>query len=395
MSPRTQLWMLAALLLSACSDASAPDVPAAGLKLTQAAPSNLATVSLPLGGEAEFWAYTGTDFSGNGQDPINVIIAGSADQLAIRAALMSLDGDRTAFGFPASAPFDCTWEDGVGGSQTSFSTTGGWTGSVIQMQCGEYGPIRFHVRLFDAGEQTLVGAHFEVLIPGTADHQVLSWELAEQMVVADLMRTGLAGAAPATTPAIHAAPFRDIPAVIYNLLPVELKAVTGGPLGEASDAVPIPTDGSATIVTMASAAPVVPGNWEYDTPVEFGQVVPKPFCSPGPAAFLQLSGTVQLHQRVTILANGNMIGGFTASGQLGLLPLDFSTGSPVPSGEPYSAAVAEEQIVSIKEQGAMLKHTQLQQEEPMIGPFRGRFESRLAVGPDARNDYAATATCGE
>src|SRR5690606_8727377 len=104
-------------------------------------------------------------------------------------------------------------------------------------------------------------------------------ELAEQLVVADLMRTGLARAAPQSTPAIHAAPFRDIPAVIYNLLPAELKGVTGGPVGDATDAVPIQTDGSATIVTLASAAPVVPGTWEYDTPIEFGQVVPKPFCS--------------------------------------------------------------------------------------------------------------------
>ncbi|HEU4799140.1 MAG TPA: hypothetical protein VFS94_00785 [Gemmatimonadales bacterium] len=395
MSPRTPLWMLAAVLMSACSDASAPEVLAPSFKAAQPAPAGLATVSLPLGGEAEFWPYTGTDFSGTGQDPINVIIVGEADPLAIRAALMNLDGDRTGFGFPGSAPFDCRWEDGVGGSQTGFSSAGGWTGSVIQMQCGEYGPVRFHIRLFDAGDETLVGAHFEILIPGTADHQVLSWELAEQMMVADLMRTGLAGAAPSPTQAIHAAPFRDIPAVIYNLLPVELKAVTGGPLGEASDAVPIPTDGSATIVTLASAAPIVPGTWEYDTPVAFGQVVPKPFCSPGPAAYLQLSGTVQLHQRVTILSNGNMIGGFTANGQLGLLPLDFSTGSPVVSGERYGATVAEEQIVSIKEQGAMLKHTQLQAEEPMVGPFRGRFETRLAVGPEARNDYVATVTCGE
>jgi hypothetical protein len=394
MSPRTPLWILAAVLLSACTDASAPPAPAPSLKAAQPAPAGLVTVSLPLGGEAEIWPYTGTNFSGTGQDPINVIIAGDADPLAIRAALMSLDGDRTGFGFPRSAPFDCTWEDGVGGSQTGFSSDGGWTGSVIQMQCGKYGPVRFHIRLFDAGDETLVGAHFEILIPGTADHQVLSWELAEQMVVADLVRTGLAGAPPQATPAIHAAPFRDIPAVIYNLLPVELKAVAGGPLGEASGPVPIVTDGSATIVTLASSAPIVPGTWEYDTSIEFGQVVPKPFCSPGPAAYLQLSGTVQLHQRVTILPSGQLIGGFTANGQLGLLPLDFSTGSPVVSGEPYAATVAEEQIVSIKEQGVMLKHTQLQAEEPMVGPFRGRFETRLAVGPEARNDYVATVTCG-
>ena len=34
-------------------------------------------------------------------------------------------------------------------------------------------------------------AHFEVLIPGTTDHQVLSWIVARDLVVGDLMRSGL------------------------------------------------------------------------------------------------------------------------------------------------------------------------------------------------------------
>ena len=76
---------------------------------------------------------------------------------------------------------------------------------------------------------TLGNAHFELLIPGTTDHQVLSWELAEQLVTVDMVRSGLLAAAPGSTAPINAAPgFRQIPAEIYNLLPAELRAASAG-----------------------------------------------------------------------------------------------------------------------------------------------------------------------
>lgn len=394
MSRHPLVALVAAACVAACSDGPAAPEPIAASVAGVPAPAGVVPVAI-TGGTLSLWPYTGTDFTGTGQDPINVIITGAADQRAIRAALMGLDGNRTAFGFPPVAPFDCIWEDAIGGSQTAFSDGAGWTGSAIQLQCGEYGPIRFHIRLFDAGASTLVGAHFEILIPGTTDHQVLSWEIAEQLVVADLARTGLIGAAPAPTPAVHAAPFRTIPAVIYNLLPVELRGLVGGPLGDVAADVPILTDGSATLVHMAAAAPIVPGTWVQDFEVAFGQVVPKPFCSPGPAAHLQLSGPVRLTQRIQVLENGRLVGGFSADGRLGLQPLDFSTGSPVPSGAPYEAVVKEMQQVSVDGVGATLLHTQLQSELPPIGPFRGRLSTRLAVGPDARSDFERTIRCGE
>lgn len=67
--------------------------------------------------------------------------------------------------------------------QTAYDARAGWVGSAIQLQCGDYGPIRFHLRLFEAGDYTLANVHFELLIPNTTEHQVLSVELAEQLVV--------------------------------------------------------------------------------------------------------------------------------------------------------------------------------------------------------------------
>ena len=91
-------------------------------------------------------------------------------------------------------PFDCTWEDAIGGHQGAYARETGWSGSAIQLQCGDYEGLRFHLRLFRAGERTIVNAHFETIIPATTEHQVLSWELAEQFAVGDLGRTGVLSA---------------------------------------------------------------------------------------------------------------------------------------------------------------------------------------------------------
>lgn len=79
----------------------------------QVTPSPLVTVNLGAS-SLEFWPFTGNDFSGTPQDPINLLFAGESDPRALRAALLFLDGDRTAFGFPNVFPFNCTWIDAIG-----------------------------------------------------------------------------------------------------------------------------------------------------------------------------------------------------------------------------------------------------------------------------------------
>ena len=159
-------------------------------------PSPLVTAQ--IGQDAvQFWPYTGTNFAGEPQDPINLIFFGQADPRDIRAALLSLNGDRTALGFPAEAPFNSTWDDAIGDVQTAYGATiggemalsptpargngpdrfcasRGWSGSAIQLACGAYEGMRFHLRLFKVGSWTLGNAHLDVSIPGTTEHQVIS-----------------------------------------------------------------------------------------------------------------------------------------------------------------------------------------------------------------------------
>jgi hypothetical protein len=314
------------------------------------APAEQASVS--LGAESlPFWPYTGRDYEEQPVDPINLVFAGEADPLQIRAALLALDGDRTAFGFPDAPPFNETWLDALGGDvQTTYSVTGdGWVGSVVQLTLGDYGPIRFHLRLFRTGNAcgtgcwTLGGAHFEMQIPGTTDHQVLSWELAEQLVVADLMRTGLLDQDLPLQPTgvINAAPsWRAIPAMIYNLLPPELVALVAGPDQPVEDDVPLASDGQGTILNLAQAAPVVPATYTATATVDFDQLIPRPYCADGPGDWLLATGPVHFTLTTAVTGALRFRSQSSYAGDLMIQAMDLSSGEPVPVGEPFPARVS-------------------------------------------------------
>jgi len=358
-------WALCSLLLVAslvgCSEENplsslAGDDPAdteelgnAGETITSPpSPAELATVS--FGGEdVTFWPYTGMDFSGNGSDPINLVFAGEADPLRIRSALMALDGDRTAFGFPNVYPFNATWSDAHGDVQITYAGDNGWTGSVIQLQLGAYDPIRWHLRLFQTGDAfgsgvwTIAAVHFEVMIPGTADHQVLSWERAEEMVLVDMLRTGLLDPSLPYTQSeiINSAPsFREIPAMIYNGLPEDLKFYIGAPLGPVSDPVPIAADGRATILNVAVAQPVVGGSFTQDFVMNYEQVVPKPICNASGTEWVLVTGPVEFHKTVEVTPSGHFVCDAYYRGNLTVTPWDIGTMQP--AGDPYPAEVTGE-----------------------------------------------------
>lgn len=295
------------------------------------------------------WPFTGAKLDGVPMDPVNLVFTGNADPVQIRAALLGLDGDRTQFGFPDAYPFNQIWKDALsGGVQANYADEGGWRGGVIQLTLGEYEPIRFHLRLFrtgavmdDGSPITIGAAHFEVLIPGTTDHQVLSWTFAKQLVVADMIRTGLLN--PATdlmdTGQITPAPvFRTIIPAVYDELPPELLAIIGDPVG---DPVGIPNDGVATVIRLAGPALVTPDETLATTTITFGQFVPRPYCSEGPGDWLWIEGPVDFYNTAVVDEAGQFSyrGGY--DGTLTAVPVDISNGQPV--GPAFSATVTGNQ----------------------------------------------------
>lgn len=382
-------WATLYLSLAACSDdlsTLASPIDGDAVRVSRATadvdivPAPVVAVTL---GErsVELWPYTGTKFGGAPQDPINLIFFGERDPRQIRAALMALSGDRSTFGFPAAFPFNCTWSDAIGNVQTAYATDGAWLGSAVQLECGPYGPLRFHMRLFRAGAATLGNVHFELLIPGTTEHEVLSWKLAQDLVTADLARSGLLDSSPAPTPALHPTEFHTIRAAIYNGLPVGLRAAIGGPLSNVTADVPIRSSGAAMMFDLKRSVDVVPGEDVESFVVSWNQVVPKPFCSPGSSSYVLVQGPLMLQQRAGIDASGEYTADFSAGGTLQLTPVNPLTSPPTPIEPSYSAEVQEIHTGTLTNSIAKAYMFQLQRELPSEGQYRGTLRSQLQVGP--------------
>ena len=385
--------ILSSFLLG-CGEPTAPRSALSTLALSEASsePAPAGLVSVAAGGVTrQFWPFTGTSFQGAPQDPINLIFTGESDPRSIRAALLSLNGDRTALGFPNVFPFNCIWSDAIGGVQTAYDAVSGWVGSAIQLQCGDFGPIRFHLRLFGAGDYTLAGVHFELLVPNTTEHQVLSWELAEQLVLADFARSGLLAAPPSVTAPINPAPWREIPAQIYNGVPVPLRAAIGGPLGNVTAPVPIGSDGRATILQLGRSVDAGALVDRQDFVVNFNQIIPKPFCATGPLDYVLVQGPIDFRQQVVVTPSGNYQSQFHANGRLVLTPINPLTGQ---TGESYEAIVNERHHGMVTDNRTLAAQLQMQTLLPSSAPFGGRLKISLHVGTGGAYFYAAGVDCG-
>jgi hypothetical protein len=345
--------MIAILMTGCTGERTGPAGPtsdgSAGLERLQPNPPPLELVALDLGGaEFEFWPYTGHSFDETTVDPMNLVFVGQADPVAIRAALFALDGDRSAFGLPDAPPFNATWNDAIGDVQTTYAEDGGWTGCVIQLTLGDYAPLRFHLRLFGStagtGESTVTlgAAHFELLIPGTTDHQVLSWMVARDIVVADFMRSGLLDPALPLYPTgpINATPtYRDIPDFIYNGLPLELRGLIGGPLSDVDAPVPMPSDGNAIVLNLADRLTPEAGSVTDVVSIDFDQVIPKPFCMDDGFDWVYVTGPVAFERTTRISPSGEYTYDSRYRGTLTAIPVDITQSPPVPIGEPFEANV--------------------------------------------------------
>ncbi|MGE5176405.1 MAG: hypothetical protein ACM3JJ_08520 [Hyphomicrobiales bacterium] len=311
------------------------------------APSGLGTITAE-GHSLTLWPYTGSSYE-TAKDPIQFAIVGDCDPVRLRGALMALDGNRDLGPISGMPPFNERWMDANGGAQVAYTEPGGWHGSVVQLTLGEYAPLRVHLRLwkteapFGGGTWTLGAAHFEVLIPGTADHEVLSWALARDIVASDLARLPLL-AAPAVSDPIGANPtYRAINKDVYAGLPDELKMLIGGPLGPVTADVPLPSDGRVMIFHLADLPQAPAGSWTQSFSLPYGQLIPKPFCSDGPYDQVYVEGSVTLARTTYVDDTGRYEYQSGIHGTLTITPMDVTQWPPVPSGAPYTANISEDQ----------------------------------------------------
>jgi len=387
-----------ALAAAACSEDENPAGPAPRIEAGQAAPAPVALVSASYGGTTlTLWPYTTDDFQSR-KDPVNLLFVGNADPRAIRAALVSVDENRVGFPFP----LPCRWQDvPEGGIQATYAEGTGWTGSAIQLSCGDYSTLRFHLRLFAAGEWTIGAVHVEFLIPGTTEHQVLSWELAEQLVAYDVARSGMGGPVGAAT--INDAPsFRTIAAQIVAALASDpslapllgIACPTELPLPWACDGstdVGILTDGTATIVAVNGDPTAETGSFRRTATIQFDQVIPKPFCVDAAMPYVLVQGPIEFREHWVLTPSNNYIAHFEARGTLSLTPIDPQTNE---TGATYIATVREEHRAMITDHHSRVAQVQMQVELPPNAPFHGMLSIDFSVGPNGMTGYSASLSCG-
>ncbi|HET8647603.1 MAG TPA: hypothetical protein VFO85_19045, partial [Vicinamibacteria bacterium] len=273
-------------------------------------------------------------------DPVNLIFEGASDPREVRAALLSVNGDRTAFGLPNAFPFNCTWADAVGDEQGTWTAGAGWEAGAVQLACGPYA-MRFHLRLFRHGARTLGGVHMDLQVPATTDHQVIAWKFPQQLVMIDMVRSGLLAGAPYLTDPFGPSPsHRTLPYYIHNALPVPLRALLELPLENvpAGATVPIPSNGKAMVFDVVSSFVPAQSDTLVEFDIGFNQGIPKPFCDRTQLVWVQ--GPVHFSLRVQINPSGRYLRTELISGVLKVTPIDPVTHAPI--GPTAEAIVFEE-----------------------------------------------------
>lgn len=270
----------------------------------ESAPTPSGVVTITAGtDQLTLWPFITTNYlpgPAGPSDPVNLVFL-NTDPRAIRQQLMKLDGDRPAWSYLPSGAKGCVWMDAMGYEQAAYLEPEGWVGDEVQLACAtpdsplgrEY---RFHVRLFRSGPHTIGGAHFEINVPGTAEHEVLSWELARSFVTDEIARID-AGAFQGETSVFEPAndSFRTVRGLINGYVwqtnpgNLQFLLALGLPLPEPPfNPVPIPASGFAAVFAPAfTYVPVRSDITLTDSRGYFVESTPKPFCE---GAAIQITG---------------------------------------------------------------------------------------------------------
>jgi hypothetical protein len=155
--------------------------------------------------------------------------------------------------------------------------------------------------------------------------------------------------------------------------------------------VPIASDGSATIVRLVGRAADVAGERTQAFTIEYGQVIPKPFCATTPFDLVLVQGPVSLTKTVRPSGNG-LISEFHASGRIAVTPIDAGTGQP--SGAQYFAEIRDDQTTSLDDGGSRILGSLMRTELPPGGsPERGRLAVMVRVGTDGVGSFRRDERC--
>jgi hypothetical protein len=329
----------------------------------QAAPPPTDLTTIDVGTELTLGPFITDNFlpgAAGAKDPVNLVFL-DTDPRAIRQQLMQLHGgDRPGWSFLPSGASGCRWIDAMGYEQAAYLEPEGWVGDAVQLACATaVSPLgreyRFHVRLFRSGPHTIGGAHFEINVPGTAEHEVLSWDMAREFVRDEMVQLGVDPATigtvplypPTSLPALPGTYFRTVRGPV-NAYVWQTQFVLGGnaalmarlglapPPGstppQSMPSVPIPATGLASVFSPAfTYVPVRSDVTLTDSRMYSVSATPKPFCH---GELIQITGgPLTFTLRVQTNRSGKYQRTYTVSGNLRVKAL--------PDGPTQDAVISE------------------------------------------------------
>lgn len=359
----------------------------------ESAPPPTGVVTIDAGAERlTLWPFTTDNYlpgEDGKTDPVNLVFL-STDPRAIRQELMTLDGNRPSWSFLPSGANGCVWMDGMGYEQAAYLEPEGWVGGEVQLVCATpVSPLgreyRFHVRLFRSGPHTIGGAHFEINTPGTAEHSVLSWEMARAFVTDEIARLD-AGAFQGETSVFEpeSGSFRTVDGLVNGYVWQTQGAAGNFPflfaLGLPApqppyNPVPIPATGLAGVFAPTfTYVPVSSDVTLTDSRSYFVQSTPKPFCGGEP---IQITGgPLTLTLRVQTNPSGKYQRTFAVEGLLQVKTL--------------STGITQEAVISEFHRGMLTDHYGQVSEEvsQVLLPAEGALgQSRNRAFGAGQTDY--------
>ncbi|HEX6575646.1 MAG TPA: hypothetical protein VF042_11820, partial [Gemmatimonadaceae bacterium] len=129
---------------------------------------------------------------------------------------------------------------------------------------------------------------------------------------------------------------------------------------------------------------------DSDFVIQFGQVIPKPFCTAGTIGYLFASGPITVHMRSGIV-DGNFESTTTSTGTLNLVEFNPVTRQPVSA--PYHGLVGEETSVKLTHGAAWVEFFSTREETPDNGTNRGTRVESFRAREHGLDAYTLDITC--
>ena len=300
---------------------------------------------------------------------------------------MTLVGRRPTWSFLPSGANGCVWMDGMGYDQAAYVEPEGWVGDELQLVCATPdSPLgkedRFHVRLFRSGPHTIGGAHFEINVPGTAEHEVLSWEMARDFVTDEIARLDMAafqGEAEVFEP--KDGTFRTVRGQVNYYVFATNNAFWArlgllDPPAPGLPAAPIPATGLAAVFAPSFTFVPVKSDFTLTDYRTYGVVTTKPFCGGAPVQIT--GGPLTLRLRVQTNPSGKYQRTFTVAGYLKIKTL--------------STGVVQDAVISQISRGMLTdNHGQVSEEvsQILLATDSAAGQSLYVVFGAGKNDYWA------